>query len=216
MKPTIRVRTHDGERVISMKTEGLNSYSLAEIEASVESADLVGSAKQFLLYVADYVLDSGRTIRPGETLAYGYWLTKFEALNPDALEVWEYNADATAFVKGVSLTLTYWRDQNAVCRKYQADFRPPRPDQLTVISTGVLEGQPVQGVRYGSPEHMSGWWITTDLYNGDASTLRHEHTHHLTAARPDLARYMALPIGFRYDLANHEDVWFDSTVLAGG
>lgn len=71
----------------------------------------------------------------------------------------------------------------------------------------------MQGVRYPSPEHMSGWWVTTDRYDGDVRTLRHEHLYHLTAARPDLARYVALPFGFRFDLGRHEDVWFDPRTL---
>jgi hypothetical protein len=76
----------------------------------------------------------------------------------------------------------------------------------------VLQGDVVQGVRYPSPEHMSGWWITTDRYDGDIRSLTQEHLYHLTAARPDLARYLALPFGFRFDQASGEDVWFDEQV----
>jgi len=60
---------------------------------------------------------------------------------------------------------------------------------------------------------MSGWWITTDLYNGDIKTLRREHTYHVTAARPDLAKYLALPEGFRFNLSVAEEVWLDEKVL---
>jgi hypothetical protein len=75
-----------------------------------------------------------------------------------------------------------------------------------------LQGDAVQGVRYPSPEHMSGWWITTDRYDGDIRSLTQEHLYHLTAARPDLARCLALPFGFRFDQASGEDVWFDEQV----
>ena len=210
----IRVFTRGADDSLAVRTEGLRLQSLPEIEASVVTPALVDGAKAFLLFVADYVLKNGKEIRPGETLAYGYWMTRFESLGPDLLEAWEYNAEATEFVKGVSLALTYWRDQHAVCLEHDTEFQPPRPDKLTVISDGVLEGRPVQGVRYPSPDNMSGWWITTDLYKGDISTLKHEHTYHVTAARPDLAKFMALPAGFRYDLSTHEDVWFDQGVLA--
>ena len=60
---------------------------------------------------------------------------------------------------------------------------------------------------------MSGWWITTDLYNGDIQTLRREHTYHVTAGRPDLAKYLALPEGFRFNLSVAEEVWLDEKVL---
>jgi hypothetical protein len=85
-------------------------------------------------------------------------------------------------------------------------------DRLVVVSDGVLESEPVEAVRYPSPEHMSGWWITTDRYNGDVQSLRTHHLYHLTAARPELAQYLALPYGFRFNLARGEDIWFDPEV----
>jgi hypothetical protein len=63
----------------------------------------------------------------------------------------------------------------------------------------VLQGEAVQGVRYPSHEHMSGWWITTDRYAGNIGLLTQEHLYYLTAARPDIARHVALPFGFRFD-----------------
>ena len=145
-------------------------------------------------------------------MAYGYWITRFQDADRNMLETWEYNPGATDFIKGASLTLRYWKDQHVICKAYEADFQPPRPDKLTVISKGVLEGLPVQGVRYPSPDHMSGWWITTAQYEGNIDTLTHEHTYHITAARPDLAKYLALPPGFRFDLSSFEDVWLDEKI----
>ena len=84
-----------------------------------------------------------------------------------------------------------------------------------MVDEGVFQGLPVQAVRYPSPEHMSGWWITTDAYNGDVSTLRREHTYHVTAARPDLAAYIALPYGFRFRVGDdNEEASFDNQVAA--
>jgi hypothetical protein len=60
---------------------------------------------------------------------------------------------------------------------------------------------------------MSGWWITTDLYDGDVKSLRNEHTYRLIATRPELAKYLALPDGFRFNLPVVEEVWFDENVL---
>jgi hypothetical protein len=181
----------------------------------VTSAALVTEAEEYLRYVARYVEDQSVTLKKGETLAYGYWLTRLEEADARTLEVWEYNREATHFVRGATLTLTYWRDQHEVCRRFAAGaFEPPRPDRLVVVSEGVFEGDAVQGVRYISPEHMSGWWITTDRYDGNVKSLKQEHLYHLTARRPDLAPYIALPYGFRFDFATREDVWFDEGVLA--
>ena len=127
-------------------------------------------------------------------------------IDPNRLcfELWEYNAAATGFVPGATLTLKYWKEQHETCERHGAEFSLPQPNQLIVISNGVLQGDAVQGLRYPSPEHMSGWWITTDRYDGGIESLTLEHLYHLTAARPDLARNVALPFGFRFGQANGE------------
>jgi hypothetical protein len=196
----------------SIRTVGLAPVGHLELRAEVLDPELMGDAEEFLNYVTHYVTTSGKRICPGETMAYGYWLVKFERADDDTLETWEYTADASDFVKGANLTLRYWRDQHIICKLHGAEFRPPRPDKMTVVSAGVLEGAPVEGVRYPSPDHMSGWWITTDQYNGDIKTLKHQHTYHVTAARPELAKYLALPDGFRFNLSGIEDVWLDEKV----
>ena len=195
-----------------VKTVGLASRGHSEFLVAVGESEIVGEAEAFLNYICHYLTTSGKTIRPGETMAYGYWLVKFQEWGVNILQTWEYNREATDFIPGANLTLRYWRDQHIVCTLHEAEFKPPKPDKLTVISKGVLEGLPVQGVHYPSPKHMSGWWITTDQYDGNIESLKHEHTHHVTAARPELAKYLALPEGFRFDLSIKEDVWRDEKV----
>jgi len=196
------------------RTKGLADLGQRELLATVASSDLAPEAEAFLHHVAMYLKSHGATLRHGETLAYGYWMTKFVEKD-DFLEAWEYKADATEFVPGVTLTTTYWRDQHRTCERLHAAFSPPHPDRLVVISAGVLEGDTdVQGVRYPSPEHMSGWWLTTDRFDGDTNSLKTTHAYHLTAARPDLAHLIALPQGFRFDLSQADDVWFDEKVAS--
>jgi hypothetical protein len=169
--------------------------------------------ESFLRFVARYVSESGRKIKADETLNYGYWLVKFRALNPNLLEVWEYNSEGTEFVRGGSLALRYWRDQHHICATYGAEFKPPRPDKLTAVSAGVMEGLPVQGVRYPWQEHMSGWLMVTQRWDENIKSLTNHHTYHVSAVRPDLAPFLALPVGFRFDLtAGRRQVWLDEEV----
>jgi hypothetical protein len=198
----------------SIRTVGLTSSGHSELRTEVRDSEFLREAEEFLHFVANYVTTSGNRIRPGETMPYGYWLVKFQDGGSKTLETWEYNSEAANFIKGANLTLRYWREQHLICQQHGAEFRPPRPDKLTVISKGVLEGLQVQGVRYPSPDHMSGWWITTDQYDGDTNSLKREHTYHVTAARPDLAKYLALPEGFRFDLSVRKDVWLDEKVAS--
>ncbi len=103
--------------------------------------------------------------------------------------------------------------QRAVCRQYAASFRPPAADQLCATSSGVFDGEPVQGVRYAAPEHMSGWYLTTDRYDGDHRSLVVEHVSHVVERRPDIAPFLALPPGFRFDVSSvSAEAWYDEDV----
>jgi hypothetical protein len=199
----------------SLTTSGLTRYVHREIRLRVDDSKFRSEGEALLRYMADYIVGSRASILSSETMLYGYWLVKFTAAEDGALDIWEYDATATNFIEGATLGLTYWRDQHEVCRRAGAVFQPPRPDQMVVVSKGVLEGATVKGVRYPSTEHMSGWWLVTDQYDGKVESMRNEHLYHLTATRPDLARYVALPVGFRFDLSNGEDVWLDQAVRTG-
>ena len=179
----------------------------------VDSDGLLREAEAFAHFVVAYLMRERRLIRDGETLGYGYWITKFVAASDKQLDTLELRPDGGEFVPGASLTLTYWRGQHAVCRASGAAFSPPRADRLVAVSAGVMEGDPTEGVRYPSPDHMSGWWFTTDRYDGNIRSLRVEHLYHVTAARPDLARLVALPYGYRF-LLDGVHVWFDQKVAS--
>jgi len=214
-------RVHYRREGLQVSTRGLLDRGRPELVAPVSSPELLPDAEHFLRYVVRY-LDEARTrISGGQTLSYGYWLVKFqpviesaesaESAPESALEVWEYNAAGTEFVRGASLALRYWREQQTTCEKHRAVFDPPNPERLTVVSEGVMEGDVLEGVRYPSPGHMSGWWLLAPKYNGDVKALRTIHTYHLTSKRPDLARFLALPNGFRFD-SGGGTVWFDPAV----
>ena len=103
--------------------------------------------------------------------------------------------------------------QREVCRQHGAPFRPPAQDQLCAVSVGVYDGDAVQGVRYVAPEHMSGWYLTTDRYNGDHRSLVVEHVSHVAQRRPDIAPFLALPPGFRFDVTPvSAEAWYDEDV----
>ncbi len=192
------------------ETLGLRQRNHPELRINAGAPRFLPDAQAFLEFVVRYMEQTNARIKPGETLAYGYWLTKFERAQDDYLEVWEYNANATKFIEGGMLALTYWRDQHDFCARVGAQFVPPRADKKAAISLGVYEGDSVEAVRYPSPEHMSGWWLTTDRYNGDIKSLRVVHLYHVTAARPELARYLALPNGWRF--TSDGQAWFDEQV----
>ena len=55
----------------------------------------------------------------------------------------------------------------------------PLFSQMIAVSKGVLEGEIIDAVRYPSPDHMTGWWLTTELYDGNIESLQVIHYYHL-------------------------------------
>jgi hypothetical protein len=104
--------------------------------------------------------------------------------------------------------------QQECCEHYGARYQPVKYEQLVTISQGVYEGnKPVEGVRYPSPSHMSGWWLTTDEYDGNINSLVTVHFQHIVDKRPELALYMALPFGYRFILGGEDEhVWFEQQI----
>jgi hypothetical protein len=201
-------------RELQLFTDGLSKRGQDEIMISVESSDLMPQAKFFLKFVVKYLDTEKARITSHQTMNFGYWLVKFEPAGDGYLDVWEYDSVFESFIHGGSLALRYWRDQLATCESVGANFYPPNPGKMTAVSSGVMEGHPVQAVRYSLGDPMSGWLIVTDQYNGDITTLTTHHTYHVTAARPDLAKFLALPCGFRFDQTSGEKVWFDPEAAA--
>jgi len=197
---------------LSKKTEGLVELGCSyEISATVFSVSFSEACADFVRTMADYML-SGHEIKHDETVAYGYWLTKGKILDDRHLNFFEYNPEATEFIFGIENTLRYWCSQTTLCSREGAKFEAPRPDQMVAISDGVYEGDAVEGVRYGSPPHMSGWWLTTNRFDGDIKSLKVVHLFHLTENRPDLAKYLALPYGYRFS-SQEDEVWFDGKAV---
>jgi hypothetical protein len=83
---------------------------------------------------------------------------------------------------------------------------------MVAVSEGVFEGRDVEAMRYPAPEHMSGWWTTTDLYDGNVESIRTEHAYHLVEHRPELVQYLALPPGFWLRTGSESGV-FDAELL---
>jgi hypothetical protein len=198
---------------LNLTTVGLQETAGYEICAAIDDTNLRDECHGFLTFVASYI-NSGHRIQSGETLGYGYWITKAIGENGGNLSFWEYEPEAVKYVPGITNTLRYWRDQHQICTMASSLYSPPNAEQLIVISDGVFEGEDVQGVRYPSPGHMSGWWITTDRYDGNVSSLKTVHAYHLTAKRPDLAKFIALAYGYRFYSDNGE-VRFDPKVVDG-
>ncbi|MFC4158951.1 immunity protein Imm33 domain-containing protein [Chitinimonas lacunae] len=188
---------------LTVETDGLMQSTGYEFSVAAPSHSDIDAYRDFLLFLLNYVSLGGK-IEAGETVRYGFWLTKAVAMASEKITFWELDPETMEFVPGIRNAIRFWVDQNRLCAKHSAEFVPPYLEQNVVISVGVYEGGDVQGVRYPSPEHMSGWWITTDLYNGDTKTLQKVHAYHLVQQRPELIQFLGLPYGYRFYSDNGE------------
>jgi hypothetical protein len=203
---------HNVEKNI-ISTIGLKAYINSEIQVQVDDESLAGEARHLLDYLIQYLDESNKLIKANQTISYGSWVLKFVSLSDDMLEIWELATSEGKFAKGASKALRLWRDQNLICKNNFTDFSPPSVNMLVAISNGVLEGDPVEAVRYEVSGQMSGWYVTTDKYNNDIKTLKIEHIYHLILQRPDIAKYLALPTGFRFSLYGKEEIWLDQSIV---
>jgi hypothetical protein len=199
----------EGSRVV---TRGLAQFEQQELAVPLLDESLADEAAAFLEYVLLYLDASERPIKAEETFQYGFWIVKFRAAG-ELLETWEHADDGVQVVQGADRALRFWRDQNRVCREHEAPFAPPGGDTMLAVSDGVWEGRDLTAARYVAPEHMSGWWLTTDLYDGNVESIHPEHAYHAVARRPEIVPYLALPAGFWFRTGGEVEVGFDRALL---
>lgn len=195
------------------KTLGLINSIDYELKVKVSSSS--DSNYLYLIkYVIDYISAEKAVILPNQTIAFNSWVLNFIEVEKQVLEIYELSICKNDFITGAEYSLKLLDNQVSICEKFSSKFSFPSIKQKIVISKGVLDNLGVEAVRYPSPQHMSGWWITTDLYNGDINTLLQVDFYELSIKRPDLLKYLALENGFRFFVDNNdEEVFFDDEVL---
>lgn len=109
------------------------------------------------------------------------------------------------------------RVQEAVCRRFGAAFMPTDETYKLGMSDGAMQGdRPLNGLRHPPDSGTSGWFI----WGGEQLSEHPEffkplHVHHAQELRPEVLPYLALPPGWRFLIDDeHEDVWFDETLLS--
>ena len=188
-------------------TTGLADEGYPELSVEVTDQSLKEQAKHLLRLTARYMRDEKLAIKANETMSYGCWLLRFQA-GVKGLEVWECDDEWTGFVPGAERALRLWYDQAEVCNALGSSFLPPLASTKTAVSAGVLEGEPLEGIRYPPPPHMSGWYLSTDLYDGNIKSMKVIHLYHVIARRPEIARYLALAPGHYFRLYGADEVGF--------
>lgn len=195
-----------------LTTSGLMKAFGYEFQISI-GINTIKDCKRVLTYLVNYVNESKPTIREEQTISYHSWILKFVNVGNSIYNIWEAKNNGEGFVEGASYAIEIINQQEEECVKNNASPRFPTFSQKIVISKGVLEGLPVSAVRYPSPDHLTGWWLTTDLYDDNVNSLETIYYFNLAFKRPDILRYLALPFGYRFYHGQGKDIWFDKKVL---
>jgi hypothetical protein len=175
----------------------LRASSGISVDLPLKTEDRGDGAVRLLEYIDAHLGRPGVQVRAGERLSYGSWELWFAGTEGSALSVQEASiTDPDARVNGASTALKLWESQRLECERWRSPHAPPTAVQLVAVSAGVQKGEPVEGVRYEAPAHMSGWFLTTSSYDGNIGSLRTVHLYHLIQRRPELARFLALGAGF--------------------
>ena len=108
-------------------------------------------------------------------------------------------------------------EQRRLCDRYGAKFVACPLDLKVGISSNVRDGVlPFNGLRHPMTSETTEWY----LWGGEHLSSRDDfflplHGSHLRTWRPELLVYLGLAPGWRFLIAdNHEDVWFDESLLA--
>jgi len=102
-----------------------------------------------------------------------------------------------------------------VCKRFGAAYEPPTAGCKVGIALQTRGHQPLNAVRRPAERGACGWF----LWWGDTLTENPDffqplHVEHLNERCPEIIRYLALPPGWRVQVApGHEDAWYDAKLL---
>ena len=106
-------------------------------------------------------------------------------------------------------------EQRAVCDRVGAPFVPPSAFETVGIALSTIHEKPLNGLRVAPENGTCGWYIWG---GGEMSThpdfFQPLHVHHLAERCPAVLPYLAIPPGYRFQIApDHEDIWEDQALL---
>jgi hypothetical protein len=114
-------------------------------------------------------------------------------------------------------TVSIEEEQKALCKAWAAPFAPVGGELKLGIAENVKSGAlPIHGLRHPSDGDTTGWYIWAGGEPSDAPDFfKPLHVSHLDEWCPGIKRFLGLAPGWRFltDMAGHDDVWEDPSLL---
>jgi hypothetical protein len=199
-------------------SSGLASSLGFELILPAVRPDLACVAANLIRALAEYFGSEARPLLPGQKIDWASSLLIARLYSPQILALDELAFDGESVVVGVNNALETWEHQSSLCRSNDVDFEPCRYASTIAISPGVLESSgPLEGIRYTMQGAASGWWLFTSDYDGRIDgfkSMKATHAFHILRDRPNVARYLGLPVGYAFD-GTSGVVWRDTEAVPG-
>lgn len=106
--------------------------------------------------------------------------------------------------------------QKELCKKYGVDHYPSPPNLKIGIALNVRDKiTPINGLRHPPEGDTTGWYIWAgEELSTDSDFFKPLHIDHISEWCPEVQKYLGLPPGWRFLItSDHEDVWYDDSLL---
>ena len=105
-------------------------------------------------------------------------------------------------------------EQVKTCSRYEVAYDPPKENEKLGIALSSIGQLPINGLRHNSENGTCGWYIWCGEQMGEESDFfKPLHASHISEYLPQIEKYLALPVGYRFLVADdYEDVWYDDAI----
>lgn len=99
-------------------------------------------------------------------------------------------------------------EQKVICERNNSAWKPINKKLKIGVST-YLSKDPINGMRIAADRGTTGWFIWTGEFSENEDFFQPMCAEHLLEHRPEIIKYLALDIGFRFltDKNEYEDIW---------
>ncbi|RDE23032.1 hypothetical protein DV711_07820 [Motiliproteus coralliicola] len=105
--------------------------------------------------------------------------------------------------------------QKETCTRFGTEFVESLPLEKLGIAIDTIGQKPINGLRHKAENGTCGWyiWCGEDLKQED-DFFKPLHVSHIQEYLPEIHKYLGLPPGYRFLVAEgYEDVWYDPELL---
>lgn len=191
-----------GQQVYS--TKNCKKYNHPEIEFIITNKSIPLNDIKWMISTIENTVSNGTKYENQQTLQLGCTIVKFVQKNNGVLEIQEpdFVSLPIKFTSKLDNTLVFLRSQKDIVEsvKEETDLLYPSILESIVVHKNYISANKVLLERTEIESNISGWWVYD--YNdqesvNNASNFSNISLYEFALKRPDLVKFLALPVGFQ-------------------